>query len=238
MWAQAYMMQLLLFLLGASAKHLVRDLIVHVTAYSAVNCMQCWSSVWEGSPAWQPRLRNTRHMDLLSHSGADRAYCKLLLCSAGNTILQAATRNNSCSIQYNLCTAATADAAVRQQKIRAMQVLGAHIIQPTPVSAYHLHNCAGLCAQFVVVLPVWHCSCGYHGWSACCGAGLLLANVPGGVVAAFPAKWGVQMRAAALATIFLRCGLELEFQVCISSYLPAAAAVGDVPSATLLVNIG
>eukprot|EP00775_Hariotina_reticulata_P012218 gene12218-12356_t len=44
------------------------------------------------------------------------------------------------------------------------------------------------------------------------GAGLLLANVPGGVVAAFPAKWGVQMRAAALATIFLRCGLELEFQ--------------------------
>lgn len=46
------------------------------------------------------------------------------------------------------------------------------------------------------------------------GSGLLLANVPGGVVAAFPAKWGVQMRAAALATIFLRCGLELEFKVC------------------------
>jgi hypothetical protein len=45
------------------------------------------------------------------------------------------------------------------------------------------------------------------------GSGLLLANVPGGVVAAFPAKWGVQMRAAALATIFLRCGLELEFKV-------------------------
>jgi len=45
------------------------------------------------------------------------------------------------------------------------------------------------------------------------GAGLLLANVPGNVVAAFPSKWGVQMRAAALATIFLRCGLELEFQV-------------------------
>eukprot|EP00882_Tetradesmus_deserticola_P034074 GHRQ01038981.1.p1 GENE.GHRQ01038981.1~~GHRQ01038981.1.p1 ORF type:complete len:499 (+),score=175.50 GHRQ01038981.1:208-1704(+) len=44
------------------------------------------------------------------------------------------------------------------------------------------------------------------------GTGLLLANVPGGVVAAFPAKWGVQMRAAALATIFLRCGLELEFK--------------------------
>lgn len=33
------------------------------------------------------------------------------------------------------------------------------------------------------------------------GTGLLLANVPGGVVAAFPRKWGVQMRAAALATI-------------------------------------
>lgn len=46
------------------------------------------------------------------------------------------------------------------------------------------------------------------------GTGLLLANVPGHVVAAFPAKWGVQMRAAALATIFLRCGLELEFKVC------------------------
>lgn len=45
------------------------------------------------------------------------------------------------------------------------------------------------------------------------GSGLLLANVPGSVVAAFPAKWGVQMRAAALATIFLRCGLELEFKV-------------------------
>lgn len=45
------------------------------------------------------------------------------------------------------------------------------------------------------------------------GTGLLLANVPGGVIAAFPAKWGVQMRAAALATIFLRCGLELEFKV-------------------------
>jgi hypothetical protein len=45
------------------------------------------------------------------------------------------------------------------------------------------------------------------------GTGLLLANVPGGVVEAFPAKWGVQMRAAALATIFLRCGLELEFKV-------------------------
>lgn len=47
------------------------------------------------------------------------------------------------------------------------------------------------------------------------GSGLLLANVPGGVVAAFPPKWGVQLRAAALATIFLRCGLELEFKVSI-----------------------
>jgi hypothetical protein len=46
------------------------------------------------------------------------------------------------------------------------------------------------------------------------GAGLLLANIPGHVVAAFPRRWGVQMRAAALATIFLRCGLELEFKVC------------------------
>ena len=45
------------------------------------------------------------------------------------------------------------------------------------------------------------------------GTGLLLANVPGGVVAAFPKRWGVQMRAAALGTIFLRCGLELEFKV-------------------------
>ena len=45
------------------------------------------------------------------------------------------------------------------------------------------------------------------------GAGMLLANVPGGVVAAFPPKWGTQLRAAALATIFLRCGLELEFKV-------------------------
>jgi hypothetical protein len=45
------------------------------------------------------------------------------------------------------------------------------------------------------------------------GIGLMLANVPGGVVDAFPRKWGVQMRAAALATIFLRCGLELEFKV-------------------------
>jgi NhaP-type Na+/H+ or K+/H+ antiporter len=43
-------------------------------------------------------------------------------------------------------------------------------------------------------------------------AGPLLANAGGGAaIAGFPRKWGVQMRAAALATIFLRCGLELEF---------------------------
>ncbi|KAI8466952.1 MAG: Sodium/hydrogen exchanger family-domain-containing protein [Monoraphidium minutum] len=42
-------------------------------------------------------------------------------------------------------------------------------------------------------------------------AGLILANAPGSPAAALPDKWGVQMRAAALATIFLRCGLELEF---------------------------
>lgn len=53
------------------------------------------------------------------------------------------------------------------------------------------------------------------------GSGLLLANVPGEVVAAFPPKWGVQLRAAALATIFLRCGLELEFKVSLS-VLPAS----------------
>lgn len=59
------------------------------------------------------------------------------------------------------------------------------------------------------------------------GAGILLANVPGGVVSAFPAKWGTQMRAAALATIFLRCGLELEFKVgghaCAHGLIAAAA---------------
>lgn len=45
-------------------------------------------------------------------------------------------------------------------------------------------------------------------------SGPFLANVGGGAaVAGFPRKWGTQMRAAALATIFLRCGLELEFKV-------------------------
>lgn len=35
-------------------------------------------------------------------------------------------------------------------------------------------------------------------------AGLLMRNIPWSAVDAFPEKWGVQMRAAALATIFLR----------------------------------
>lgn len=42
-------------------------------------------------------------------------------------------------------------------------------------------------------------------------AGILLRNIPWGAIDSFPDKWGVQMRAAALATIFLRCGLELDF---------------------------
>ena len=40
-------------------------------------------------------------------------------------------------------------------------------------------------------------------------AGLLLQNIPWSAIDSFPEKWGIQMRAAALATIFLRCGLEL-----------------------------
>ena len=36
------------------------------------------------------------------------------------------------------------------------------------------------------------------------GAGLLMRNVPWNAVDAFNPRWGVQMRAAALATIFLR----------------------------------
>lgn len=53
-------------------------------------------------------------------------------------------------------------------------------------------------------------------------SGPLLANVAGGAaVRGFPPKWGTQMRAAALATIFLRCGLELEFKV-------GAAAAGSI----------
>ena len=42
-------------------------------------------------------------------------------------------------------------------------------------------------------------------------AGILLQNIPWSAIDAFPPKWGTQMRAAALATIFLRCGLELDF---------------------------
>jgi NhaP-type Na+/H+ or K+/H+ antiporter len=42
-------------------------------------------------------------------------------------------------------------------------------------------------------------------------AGILLQNIPWSAIDAFPKKWGTQMRAAALATIFLRCGLELDF---------------------------
>lgn len=42
-------------------------------------------------------------------------------------------------------------------------------------------------------------------------AGILLENIPWTAIDAFPPKWGSQMRAAALATIFLRCGLELDF---------------------------
>ena len=36
-------------------------------------------------------------------------------------------------------------------------------------------------------------------------AGLLMRNIPWSAVDAFNPRWGVQMRAAALATIFLRC---------------------------------
>lgn len=43
--------------------------------------------------------------------------------------------------------------------------------------------------------------------------GLLMRNIPWNAVTAFPARWGTQMRAAALATIFLRCGLELDLGV-------------------------
>lgn len=44
-------------------------------------------------------------------------------------------------------------------------------------------------------------------------AGLLMQNLPWSAVDAFPKRWGIQMRAAALATIFLRCGLELDLAV-------------------------
>ncbi|KAL4424127.1 hypothetical protein ABPG75_001428 [Micractinium tetrahymenae] len=42
-------------------------------------------------------------------------------------------------------------------------------------------------------------------------AGMFMQNIPWSATSAFPKKWGVQMRAGALATIFLRCGLELDF---------------------------
>ncbi|KAI8100359.1 hypothetical protein M9435_006843 [Picochlorum sp. BPE23] len=42
-------------------------------------------------------------------------------------------------------------------------------------------------------------------------AGMVLINIPWSAIDSFPYKWGVQFRAAALATIFLRCGLELSF---------------------------
>ncbi|PSC74772.1 mitochondrial sodium hydrogen exchanger 9B2-like [Micractinium conductrix] len=42
-------------------------------------------------------------------------------------------------------------------------------------------------------------------------AGMFMRNMPWSATDAFPPKWGVQMRAGALATIFLRCGLELDF---------------------------
>jgi len=44
-------------------------------------------------------------------------------------------------------------------------------------------------------------------------AGLLMRNLPWSAVDAFPSEWGSQIRAAALATIYLRCGLELDFEV-------------------------
>lgn len=44
-------------------------------------------------------------------------------------------------------------------------------------------------------------------------AGILMKNIPWGAIDAFPSSWGNQIRAAALATIFLRCGLELDFGV-------------------------
>lgn len=43
--------------------------------------------------------------------------------------------------------------------------------------------------------------------------GLLMMNVPDSPIASFPAEWGSQIRAAGLATIYLRCGLVLEWHV-------------------------
>ena len=44
-------------------------------------------------------------------------------------------------------------------------------------------------------------------------AGIMLENIPWGATDGWNPKWGSQMRAAALATIFLRCGLELDLGV-------------------------
>jgi len=54
--------------------------------------------------------------------------------------------------------------------------------------------------------------------------GLLLENVPHSPIASvFPPEWGSHMRAAGLATIYLRCGLVLEWHV---SGLAAHRAAG------------
>lgn len=52
-------------------------------------------------------------------------------------------------------------------------------------------------------------------------AGIMLQNIPWGAIDSFPDKWGVQMRAAALATIFLRCGLELSLETMNTFKFPA-----------------
>ena len=53
-------------------------------------------------------------------------------------------------------------------------------------------------------------------------AGLAMRNIPWSATDAFPRKWGVQIRAGALATIFLRCGLELDFGTMQRFKYPAA----------------
>ncbi|KAK2076722.1 hypothetical protein QBZ16_005482 [Prototheca wickerhamii] len=52
-------------------------------------------------------------------------------------------------------------------------------------------------------------------------AGLLMRNIPWSAVDAFPPRWGTQMRAAALGTIFLRCGLELDINTMKRYKMPA-----------------
>ncbi|GBF89298.1 mitochondrial sodium hydrogen exchanger [Raphidocelis subcapitata] len=51
--------------------------------------------------------------------------------------------------------------------------------------------------------------------------GLLLENVPNSPVAAFPPDWGSAMRAGGLATIYLRCGLVLEWHTMRQYHVPA-----------------